>query len=400
MKNILIVDDESPFLLSLTDGLGSYADKMKVYNALNGKEAVKVIESVKLDLIITDLNMPVMNGFELLAYITSRHLAVPVIVMTAFGTPEIEEKLNSMGSFQYMEKPLDIDALSEKIESVINDSAKGYIHGITLPTFLQLLEMEKKSCTLNIKSSGRSGRMFFRAGDLLNAETGALSGLEAAYEVVCWENVEIEMLGKCEKNVRKINMSLGSILMESCRIQDEAKRDEERREEQQSENDSAEDEDFALEPFELEGAEEDADVTSNHKEEIPMGVQDQLKELTTLEGFAGVGLFTPTGESLAILTADDKINFAEIGVLANNVLMNAQKASLEMGTGRGQQVHVQAEHAQILVRCLNEGTDPLKSQPGKAHIHLVLVLTSESSIGMAKMKINKVVEAVAGDFRM
>jgi predicted regulator of Ras-like GTPase activity (Roadblock/LC7/MglB family) len=135
-------------------------------------------------------------------------------------------------------------------------------------------------------------------------------------------------------------------------------------------------------------------------EKLSPEIQDQLKELSRLEGFAGVGLFTPTGELLAVQSADNNINFKEIGMLANNVLMNAQKASLEMGAGRGEQVHVQTECAHILVRCLNEGTDPLKSQPGKAHIHLVLILTTDSSIGLAKIKINKVIAAVAGEFRM
>ena len=129
-----------------------------------------------------------------------------------------------------------------------------------------------------------------------------------------------------------------------------------------------------------------------------MAAADKLKELAQIDGFAGCGLFTPTGEALAMLGAEG-VNLKDIGVLANNVLMNAQKASLDMGTGRGQQVHVEAEHAHILVRCLNEGTDPLRSQPGKAHIHLVLILKSDSSIGMAKLKINAVIAKLADDFR-
>jgi len=112
-----------------------------------------------------------------------------------------------------------------------------------------------------------------------------------------------------------------------------------------------------------------------------------------------VGVFTPSGESLAMLGSDG-VNLKDIGVLANNVLMNAQRASLDMGTGRGQLVHVEAEKAQIIVRCLNEGTDPLKSQPGKTHIHLVLVLTSDAGIGLAKMKVAKVIDSLAADFRV
>jgi CheY-like chemotaxis protein len=400
MKNILIVDDEAPFLLSLTDGLNSYTDNLTIYQALNGAEAVKVIESIKLDLVITDLNMPVMSGFELLAYIASKHLTVPIIVMTAYGTPEIEEKLNRMGSFQYVEKPLEFNTLFEMIESTLKESTQGYMQGITLPSFLQLLELEKKTCTLTIKSSdNKTGRMFFSHGDLLNAETESMSGLEAAYKIVSWEDVELKMNGKCEKKARKINMALIKLLMESSHIQDEDKQDEKRRD-PHALNEDEEYLDVMFKEPELNHAKQKINVLSHHKEELSMGVQEQLKEFSTLDGFAGVGLFTPAGESLAMLTSDNKLNFNEIGVLANNVLMNAQKASLDMGTGKGEQVHIQAEHAQILVRCLNEGTDPLKSQPGKAHIHLVLVLKDESSIGMAKMKINKGIELLAADFRI
>lgn len=97
--------------------------------------------------------------------------------------------------------------------------------------------------------------------------------------------------------------------------------------------------------------------------------------------------------------ASDGQHLKEVGILANNVLLNAQKASIEMGTGRGQQVHVEAERAHILARCLNEGTDPLKSQPGKAHIHMVLVLKNDASIGLAKLRLGSVIEKLAEDFR-
>ena len=102
---------------------------------------------------------------------------------------------------------------------------------------------------------------------------------------------------------------------------------------------------------------------------------------------------------MATLAVDGQ-HLKEVGVLANNVLLNAQKASIEMGTGRGQQVHVEAERAHILARCLNEGTDPLKSQPGKAHIHMVLVLKSDASIGLAKLRMSSVIEKLAEDFRI
>ncbi len=87
-----------------------------------------------------------------------------------------------------------------------------------------------------------------------------------------------------------------------------------------------------------------------------MELHVQIGNVHTERSFlvAGVGIFTPSGESLAMLAAD-KINIKGIGVLANNVLLNAQKASIDMGTGRGQLVHVEAERAHIIVRCRIRG---------------------------------------------
>ena len=129
-----------------------------------------------------------------------------------------------------------------------------------------------------------------------------------------------------------------------------------------------------------------------------MSVQEKLDELKEVQDFAAAAIYTPGGEAMAMVEGSVK-NLNEIGVLANQVLMNSQKASLEMGAGRGEMVHVAAEKAHILVRCLNEGTDPLKSQPGKAHIHLVLVLKSDAAIGMARLKIDSVAKKLAEDFR-
>jgi CheY-like chemotaxis protein len=90
VKKVLIVDDEKPFLLSLADGLGAYAKDFEVVTASNGKEAVKVLNSSGVDLVVTDLRMPKMDGFELLAHMSGTYPGIPVIVMTAYGTPAIE----------------------------------------------------------------------------------------------------------------------------------------------------------------------------------------------------------------------------------------------------------------------------------------------------------------------
>ncbi|HWR59665.1 MAG TPA: response regulator, partial [Thermodesulfovibrionales bacterium] len=167
MKNVLIVDDEKSFLLSLVEGLSVYAADLNVLTAANGRSAVDVLRSAHVDLVVTDLKMPEMDGFELLAFMSRNYQHIPVIVMTAYCTPEIKQKLDALGSFQLLEKPLNFKELVDSIFAELAKRSRGYIRGITLPAFLQLVEMEKKTCTLRITAGGRTGFLYFSEGILM-----------------------------------------------------------------------------------------------------------------------------------------------------------------------------------------------------------------------------------------
>jgi DNA-binding NtrC family response regulator len=116
VREVLIVDDEEPLLLTIAEGLSIYKKYFNLLTATNGADAVKVLKSSPvIDLVLTDLSMPKMDGFELLAYMNRNYPKIPVILMTAFGTPKIEEIVNSMGIFRYLEKPLDINTIADNI---------------------------------------------------------------------------------------------------------------------------------------------------------------------------------------------------------------------------------------------------------------------------------------------
>lgn len=116
IRHVLVVDDEEPLLLSIADGLSIYKKYFNLLTATDGVDAVKIIKSTPgLSLVITDLNMPKMDGFELMAYLSRNYPRIPVILMTAYGTPKIEEIVKEMGIFRYLEKPLDISTIAESI---------------------------------------------------------------------------------------------------------------------------------------------------------------------------------------------------------------------------------------------------------------------------------------------
>ena len=221
LETVLIVDDEKTFLLSLRDGLKVHEEKFRVLTAESGKEAISLLRALPVDLLITDLKMPEVDGFELLAWTTREKPELPVIVMTAFGTTDIEARLTEIDSLQYLEKPLALADLENAIFTALKAKARSYIRGITLATFLQLMHMEKKSCTLKITQNERAGYLFFRGGVLLDADCEGLRGDEAAYEIIAWDDAEIEMDSHCRRQEQVISASLEHMLIDAFRRKDE-----------------------------------------------------------------------------------------------------------------------------------------------------------------------------------
>lgn len=221
MKKVLVVDDDHGFLLSLQDMCRERVDTFQIVTAGNGKEALAVLASLPIDLVVTDLKMPEMDGFELVSRMSRLTNSVPVIAMTAFGTPEMEDRLMNLGAFQYIEKPVDFELLLQKIKDGLAAGAKGHVSGVSLSSFLQLLELDRKTCTIMARSGSRTGLLFFESGRLINAYAEPLSGLEAAFEIISWEKAEIEIYNFCQNRKRTIDAPLGFILIEGARLSDE-----------------------------------------------------------------------------------------------------------------------------------------------------------------------------------
>ena len=115
MKNVLIIDDDELILSVLAQGLKSCTKEWNVLTAENGREALKILDSVSVDLIVTDLNMPEMDGYELLTYTRRNRPDIQVVVMTADYSPEVEKRLLPLGVSRCFEKPFSFKELAEWI---------------------------------------------------------------------------------------------------------------------------------------------------------------------------------------------------------------------------------------------------------------------------------------------
>ncbi|MBW1701498.1 MAG: response regulator [Deltaproteobacteria bacterium] len=225
IKNVLVVDDDQELLLSLTEGLERYGETFSVLLAGDGQVAVEKLKENTISLVVTDLKMPNMDGFALLAHIMEQYPEIPVIIITAYSTPKMEKLAREGGAVGYIEKPFMIDGLARKIMMTLRKETEGgTLHGVSSGIFLQLIEMEQKTCTIRLvdKSSGKQGVLFFRSGELLDAKSDGLQGESAAYEIFSWDETTISIQNSCGLDKKKITRDLQAILLEAMRLKDEA----------------------------------------------------------------------------------------------------------------------------------------------------------------------------------
>ena len=104
-------------------------------------------------------------------------------------------------------------------------ATEGHIRGWNLSTVLQMVEMDRRTCTLSIESGDNVGLLYFRQGSLINAESGPLRGIDAAYEIVNWEDADIDVDGACRAATTTIDLPVTRLLLEGLTRGDENRRD-------------------------------------------------------------------------------------------------------------------------------------------------------------------------------
>jgi predicted regulator of Ras-like GTPase activity (Roadblock/LC7/MglB family) len=104
-------------------------------------------------------------------------------------------------------------------------TTQGHIRGWSLSTLLQMVEIDKRTCTMRVETGDNVGLLFFRDGNLIHAETGPFRGIDAAYEIVNWgEDAEIDVDGAMGLQKVTIDLPITRLLLEGFTRRDEAQR--------------------------------------------------------------------------------------------------------------------------------------------------------------------------------
>lgn len=118
MKKILVIDDNHMIRNSVSSFLGVMFKGYTILTAEDGQKGIELMRSTPVSLILTDIEMPKMDGYQVIDYAKKNHPAVPVIVMTGSWSSDLSKLVIKTGLIRCVEKPFRYEELS----NVVNDA--------------------------------------------------------------------------------------------------------------------------------------------------------------------------------------------------------------------------------------------------------------------------------------
>ncbi len=228
-RRVLVVDDEQNIALGILKTLGQ-SPMYVAKHAPSGEAAVAELAKTPYDLVITDIRMPGMSGIDLLRHIRAHHADTGVIIMTAYGSTQVQEEASRRGSLLYIEKPFDFTQMQATIEDFFKrkegsahsdpqqqESVSGVIPGLSLMDVIQMNCLARFTGTLHIKTSDgqQQGIICFNKGEIPHCETATRSGKDAFFEIVQWQGGSFETIEQIPPTVTIVE-SWEQLMMEAA----------------------------------------------------------------------------------------------------------------------------------------------------------------------------------------
>ena len=223
LKKVLIVDDEETLTWSMAKSLSKDKDKYEVIISNNGREALAQLGKNKIDLVITDIRMPDINGLDLMVKIKKEYPQTKVIIMTAYGSSDVQKEANQRGSLYYVEKPFEISDIRKIIIDLIGKKKgfQGKVFGLQLTDIIQMNCLGRLTTALIITRDGEKGIIYVNEGEIIHAQCGEQKGAEAFYSILSWQEGEFVSNISFAPPVQTIYQNWEHLLIEAMRRNDE-----------------------------------------------------------------------------------------------------------------------------------------------------------------------------------
>jgi CheY-like chemotaxis protein len=392
MYDILIVDDDLFALAILEEQLKSYGDFFTPVYASNGKEAVEILSQEDISLLVTDLIMPGdVSGWDLVEYVENFYPHIPVVVITGCTDKEKIEALHRKVR-QILIKPIKVTQLVTIVTNILNeDITSGSLKGISVGSFLQLLEIDRRTCLLEVGNSPKNkGLLYVNRGKLYDAEYGELRELDAARRLIAMDNVrfQIKALPKVEIR-RRIKADLMSIIMDAMKQKDEAATALEPR----RRNILPSQDDIIVTPAAPEQPKLEADKrqpavppSSTTEKDNMIELEKIFSGLHSIKGYRAAALMNFSGEILIADAVDPAVELDNIGPIFNDVLRSSEEASEKLGIEPCLEFALKTVKSVVVMCCSGNAS--------ATHFHLLAVLDREGNQALAKLQLARLIPVV------
>jgi DNA-binding NtrC family response regulator len=171
MKRLLIVDDEPEILSVLKDQLEE--DGIQIQTASAGKQALELCERESFDAILSDLNMPQMDGLKFLKNLRDRGNQTPFVVLTGYGDKDKAVQALKLGAFDFLEKPWSSDQLEEVVGKALELGMHIRFWKNQADVQNELIDVSKQSSEAAVSELERVIRELAQENSILRKKTGS-----------------------------------------------------------------------------------------------------------------------------------------------------------------------------------------------------------------------------------
>ncbi|MGC9366902.1 MAG: response regulator [bacterium] len=220
-QKIMVVDDELDIASIVGERLGESGFDINVQ--WDPREAIKILKNESFDLVVTDLKMPYIDGFQLMGWMKDNCPLTKVVVITAHGSPSAYRAALKRGAVLYIEKPFDLDEFATKIENILEPPKEfeAKIESISPFDLIQMMALAGGNRRLSVKSLKGSGEMYIRNGKLVYARSGNEFMDKAFYRMLSWQSGVFNVAPWTEPPEEKPTMDVNMLLIEAARRIDE-----------------------------------------------------------------------------------------------------------------------------------------------------------------------------------
>jgi len=231
-KTFLFVDDDVGFLTSIQGLFSEMArGRWDIFTAENHAQALALLSKLRVDVVVLDIVMPVMDGIQFLQLLGRTHPGQQVVMLTGEATEEKRKTCLESGAALFLEKPVVPDgfaaifaALDALAGALPQGGFRGMMRRVGLQEVLQMECLSRKSSVLEVFTGKVRGRIAICDGSIVHAESGALQGEVALYGLLALRGGEFNLLPFAEPPRRTIDGQWESLLMEAARLSDEGQK--------------------------------------------------------------------------------------------------------------------------------------------------------------------------------